>query len=79
MDTKTIVTHPKTMADIPAETELSKQIAKDLKKRGIRFFGSTIVYAYLQATGFVNDHLITCPQYQRCIDQVQERMAKGKP
>ena len=68
MDTKTIVTNPKTMADIPAETELSKQIAKDLKKRGIRFFGSTIVYAYLQATGFVNDHLITCPQYQCCID-----------
>lgn len=70
MDTKVIVTSPKTMADIPAETELSKQIAKDLKKRGIRFFGSTIVYAYLQATGFVNDHLITCPQYQRCLNHV---------
>ncbi|NRQ02187.1 DNA-3-methyladenine glycosylase I [Marinobacterium sp. xm-d-530] len=68
MDAKVIVNRPKTLADIPAETDLSKQIAKDLKRRGVRFFGSTIVYAYLQATGFVNDHLETCPAYQRCID-----------
>ena len=70
MESKVIVNRPKTLADIPAETDLSKQIAKDLKKRGIRFFGSTIVYAYLQATGFVNDHLETCPAYQRCIDHL---------
>ncbi|NRP95840.1 DNA-3-methyladenine glycosylase 1 [Marinobacterium sp. xm-g-59] len=68
MESRVIVNRPKTLADIPAETDLSKQIAKDLKRRGVRFFGSTIVYAYLQATGFVNDHLETCPAYQRCID-----------
>jgi len=67
MDSKVIVNRPKVLADIPAETALSKQVAHDLKKRGVRFFGSTIVYAYLQATGFVNDHLETCPAYQRCI------------
>ena len=68
MDDKVIVNRPKTLVDIPADTELSKQIAKDLRQRGVRFFGSTIVYAYLQATGFVNDHLEICPAYQRCID-----------
>jgi DNA-3-methyladenine glycosylase I len=68
MDRKVITNRPKALADIPAETDLSKQIAKDLKKRGVRFFGSTIVYAYLQATGFVNDHLETCPSYQQCIN-----------
>jgi len=53
------------MAQIPAETDLSKAIAKDLKKRGMRFFGSTIVYAYLQACGYVNDHISGCPEYDR--------------
>ncbi len=53
------------MAQIPAETDLSKAIAKDLKKRGMRFFGSTIVYAYLQACGYVNDHIESCPEYDR--------------
>ena len=70
MDSKVIVNRPKALDDIPSETDLSKQIAKDLKGRGVRFFGSTIVYAYLQATGFVNDHLETCPAYQRCIDHL---------
>lgn len=51
------------MADIPADTDLSKAIAKDLKKRGMRFFGSTIVYAYLQACGYVNDHICGCPEH----------------
>lgn len=53
------------MAELPAETDLSKVIAKDLKKRGMRFFGSTIVYAYLQACGYVNDHIECCPEYAR--------------
>jgi len=48
------------MEDIPATTPLSTQIAKDLKKRGMKFFGPTICYAFLQATGFVNDHLDAC-------------------
>lgn len=49
-----------TMAEVPAETELSKQISKDLKKAGFKFCGPTIVYAFMQAVGMVNDHLIGC-------------------
>lgn len=49
-----------TLAGVPAKTELSDRISKDLKKRGFSFVGSTIVYAYLQATGVVNDHIQTC-------------------
>jgi DNA-3-methyladenine glycosylase I len=48
------------MKDITAESDQSKAIAKDLKKRGIKFFGSTICYAYMQAVGMVNDHLLSC-------------------
>ena len=52
---------PDTMADVPAATELSTQISKDLKKAGFKFCGPTIVYAFMQACGLVNDHLTTCP------------------
>jgi len=48
------------MKDVPGRTELSDAISKDLKRRGFRFVGSTIVYAYMQAVGLVNDHLVTC-------------------
>lgn len=51
--------------DIPASTELSDIISKDLKQRGFKFVGSTIVYAHLQATGMVNDHLIGCFRYNQ--------------
>jgi DNA-3-methyladenine glycosylase I len=50
-----------TLADVPAFTPLSTQISKDLKKAGFTFCGPTIVYAFMQATGMVNDHVITCP------------------
>lgn len=49
-----------TLQEIPAKTPLSETISKDLIKRGFRFVGPTIVYAYMQATGMVNDHLVTC-------------------
>lgn len=49
-----------TLRDVPAESNESKMIAKDLKKRGVKFFGSTICYAYMQAVGMVNDHLTSC-------------------
>lgn len=55
-----VVNHPATMADIPVTSPESDAIAKDMKKRGFKFFGSTICYAHLQATGFVDDHLIDC-------------------
>lgn len=54
----------KTLADVPAKTNISDAISKDLKKRGFNFVGSTIVYAFMQATGMVNDHLITCFRYK---------------
>lgn len=50
----------KTLGEIPASTALSDTISKDMKKRGFKFFGSTICYAHLQAVGFVNDHLTDC-------------------
>jgi DNA-3-methyladenine glycosylase I len=50
-------------SDVPAETSLSKALSKDLKQRGFRFVGSTIVYAYMQAVGLVNDHLVTCHRH----------------
>lgn len=48
------------MADVPARTEISDAISKDMKKRGFKFFGTTICYAHMQATGMVNDHLMNC-------------------
>lgn len=54
---------------VPAETELSKQISKDLKKRGFSFVGPTIMYAYMQSVGMVNDHLTTCFRYQQIVDE----------
>lgn len=51
---------PQTLADIPTSTELSDMISKDLKKRGFTFVGSTVVYAHMQATGMVNDHVAGC-------------------
>ena len=62
VDGNQIVNRPRAMADLPARTELSDRLGKDLKKRGFNFVGSTIVYSYLQAVGVVNDHLTTCPQ-----------------
>ena len=48
------------MSEVPAKTELSDKISKGLKKRGFSFVGSTVVYAHMQATGMVNDHLVSC-------------------
>jgi DNA-3-methyladenine glycosylase I len=55
------VNRPRTMAAVPARTELSDALGKDLKRRGFTFVGSTIVYSFLQAVGVVDDHLVRCP------------------
>ncbi len=57
---KPIVNHPKSQKELPASTPLSDEISKDLKKRGFKFVGSTVVYAHMQATGMVNDHVVNC-------------------
>jgi len=54
------------LADVPAKTQLTEQISKDLKKQGFKFCGPTIVYAWMQACGLFNDHLISCPQHAQC-------------
>ena len=51
------------LTELPAETELSRKLSKDLKRRGFSFVGPTIVYAYMQAIGMVNDHLVRCFRY----------------
>lgn len=63
VDGRPVVGHWREMRQVPATTPLSDAISKDLKKRGFTFVGSTIVYAWLQAVGVVNDHLQTCFRY----------------
>ncbi|HLF26468.1 MAG TPA: DNA-3-methyladenine glycosylase I [Anaerolineae bacterium] len=63
VDGKPIRNRFRVLAEIPPKTPLSDAISKDLKQRGFRFVGSTIVYAHMQATGMVNDHLVDCPRY----------------
>lgn len=62
---KTLQNHRKSLREVPPETEESKALSKDLKKRGFKFVGSTIMYAYMQAVGLVNDHVVSCFRYQQ--------------
>ena len=59
-DGKPIDNNPKTLQDVPTSTSLSDVISKDLKKRGFKFVGTTVVYSHMQATGMVNDHVEDC-------------------
>ncbi len=63
VDGKPIQNNWLTLADIPAKTPISDAMCIDLKKRGFTFVGSTICYAFMQATGMVNDHPVTCPRH----------------
>lgn len=63
VDGKPVVNHWKDTAQVPAKTSVSDAISKDLRKRGFNFVGSTIMYAFMQATGMVNDHLVSCFRY----------------
>jgi DNA-3-methyladenine glycosylase I len=66
---KAAIGNRRSLADIPAKTDLSDLISGDLKKRGFKFVGSTIVYAHLQAVGIVNDHLVNCPRFKALTNQ----------
>lgn len=66
VDGKPIVHQRTAMQDVPAETELSKRISKELKARGFRFVGPTTIYANMQSIGMVNDHLVTCHRHAAC-------------
>ena len=59
-DGQTIVNHPQQLSDVPTQTEQSDAMSKDLKKRGFKFVGSTICYAFMQAVGMVDDHVEDC-------------------
>lgn len=72
-----IVGHWEHMEDIPATTPLSDQISKDLKKMGFKFVGSTIVYAFMQAIGMVNDHITGCFVYQEMEGPLQSKSERG--
>lgn len=61
---KTIQNMFENMSDIPANTPQSDAMSKDLKKRGFKFVGTTICYAFMQATGMVNDHVVNCFRYK---------------
>jgi DNA-3-methyladenine glycosylase I len=56
----------RSQADVPATSPVSDALSKDLKRRGFRFVGSTIIYAHMQATGMVNDHIASCYRYEPC-------------
>lgn len=60
VDGEPIDHHPRTLKEVPATTAVSDALSKDLKKRGFKFLGSTVVYAHMQATGMVNDHIADC-------------------
>ena len=60
VDGKPIVNHWKSLSEVPATTSVSDALSKDLKKRGFKFVGSTVIYAHMQATGMVNDHILDC-------------------
>jgi DNA-3-methyladenine glycosylase I len=63
VDNKVVKNHWNDIQEVPATSELSDKVSKDLKNRGFKFLGSTIIYAHLQATGLINDHLVTCFRY----------------
>ena len=66
VDGKPLQNRFKQVADIPATSRESDALSKDLKKRGFRFVGSTIMYAHMQATGLVNDHVVGCFRHKYC-------------
>lgn len=63
VDYKPVVNCWENIQQLPARSELSDRVSKDLKSRGFKFLGSTIIYAHLQATGLINDHLVRCFRY----------------
>ena len=71
VDGTPIQNHWATTKELPATTEISDILSKDLKKRGFKFVGSTIVYAHMQATGMVNDHTIDCFRYDVLTDHLK--------
>lgn len=68
VENKPVVNAWDDISQLPATSEVSDRMSRDLKKRGFKFVGSTICYAFMQSAGLVNDHLTCCPQYHNCPD-----------
>ena len=66
VDGKPLINTFKTTQEIPAQTDASRDLSKALKQAGFKFCGPVIVYAFMQAVGMVNDHLVDCPQHKKC-------------
>ncbi len=66
VDGQPVQNHFSRLSDIPASTDVSKKMSQDMKRRGFSFTGPTICYAFMQATGMVNDHLTSCFRYDEC-------------
>ena len=77
LDGKPKQNHFRSSAEVPAETELSKKISKELAARGFKFCGPTIVYAFMQAVGMVNDHLVPCHRHAACAALARKPRARG--
>lgn len=71
---KPLVNKWKDISEVPATSNLSDEISKDLKKRGFKFVGSTIIYSYLQAIGLINDHIITCFRYDDLLTSARNKL-----
>ena len=67
VDYKPVINNCSSEAEIPAKTELSERISKDMKKRGFKFLGPVIIYSHLQATGLINDHIKDCFRYEQLV------------
>jgi len=66
------------LQDLPAETDASRAMSQELKRRGFRFVGPTVCYAFMQATGMVNDHLTTCFRHENCSGKLRKPRLKAK-
>ncbi len=78
VDGKPLQNSWKIMRDAPAKTPLSEAVSKDLKQRGFKFTGPTIVYAFMQAVGMVNDHMVDCFRYSECAKLAQKPAKKKR-
>ncbi|MCP3391550.1 DNA-3-methyladenine glycosylase I [Bradyrhizobium sp. CCGB12] len=78
LDGRPKINHFKTTASVPASTPLSVQVSKELSSRGFKFVGPTIVYAFMQATGMVNDHLVDCHCHATCGKAQRKPRLKAK-
>lgn len=77
VDGRPIQNRFRSISEIPAETELSKRMSKELKARGFRFVGPTTLYAFMQSVGMVNDHLVACHRHEPCAN-LQRRIRLPK-